>query len=328
MKQTFTKYLGRITEKLELGLEEKWIYVHYTKGTYEKTACILKNTEKSQQEYLEIFFKENNVSEVMRKEVEKFFMSEKDIINGTKQWKEFTNFLMKALSINMVLGLTIAILVYGGYKIGAFLDARYDLYPSFTLVGLFSGIGIGVLTGYTMIQKYFKSSVEVSKEKERKHLKLTEKNSRQDAIEYPVIDVTLEEVRKAVREFSDNLPKGVYRTILVQEDNSIDFTQLTHILNGIPAKKYYMSKETYDLFEENEKQIPVEMDIVQRAVDQYVKAHKEYPMLKFDPQRRVNYYQLLQEHFLKSPPDIQFFITDLDGLVSHIKPDKKMGNSS
>ena len=68
------------------------------------------------------------------------------------------------------------------------------------------------------------------------------------------------------------------------------------------------------------------MDIVQKAVDLYVKEKNEYPMLKFDPQRRVNYYQLLQEHYLKTAPETQFYITDLDGLITHIKPQKK--NSS
>ncbi len=41
-----------------------------------------------------------------------------------------------------------------------------------------------------------------------------------------------------------------------------------------------MSKETYDLFEENEKQIAAEMDIVQNAVDQYVKDHKRVSNVK------------------------------------------------
>jgi 5-bromo-4-chloroindolyl phosphate hydrolysis protein len=327
MKQTFTKYLGRITEKLELGLEEKWIYLHYTKGGFERTACILKNAEKSQQEYLDSFYKENGVSEAMKKEVEKFFMNEKEFADGPKHWKEFSNFLMKTLSINMVLGITIALSVYGGYKIGTLLDARYSLNPLFTLVGLFSGIGISVLTGYSMVQKYPKSSVQGNADQTKVKTDSLKKDS-QGLKEYPLIEVTLEEVRKAIREFSDNLPKGVYRTILVKEDNSIDFEQLASILKGLPTKKYYMSKETYDLFEENEKQIPIEMDRVQKAVDQYVKEHKEFPMLKFDPDHRVNYYQLLQEHYLNSPPEIQFYITDLDGLVTHIKPGKKLGNSS
>ena len=84
-----------------------------------------------------------------------------------------------------------------------------------------------------------------------------------------------------------------------------------------------MSKETYDLFEESEKIIALEMDIVQKAVDLYVKEHKELPMLKFDPHHKVNYFQLKQEHCLKEEPKTQFYITDLDGLITHIKPQKK-----
>lgn len=321
MKHKFTKYLGRVTENLELGFEEKWIYVHYTKGSIEKTACLLKNENKSEQEYLEVFLKENNVSEEMKKEVRKFFKNEKT--HNDAHWNEFTTFLMKALSLNMVFGITIALCVYAGYKVGALLDARYDIYPTLTLIGTFSGIGIGGVTVYSMVQRYFKSSVQKKNSNEQPATL-----EQVDIRKYQVIDVTIEDIRKAVRTFSDNLPKGVYRTILVQDDHSIDYQQLAPILGGIPSKKFYMSKETYDLFEESEKQIPIEMDIVQKAVDQYVKERKEYPMLKFDPLRRVNYYQLLQDHFLKSAPEIQFYITDLDGLITHIKPQKKTSSQS
>ncbi|EKN70204.1 hypothetical protein BABA_05946 [Neobacillus bataviensis LMG 21833] len=319
MKHKFTKYLGRVTENLELDFEEKWIYVHYTIGSSEKTACLLKNENKSEIEYLDSFFEENKVSEEMQNEVKKFLINEKN--RNETHWNEFTTFLMKTLSLNMVFGIAIALSVYGGFRLGSFLDNRFELYPTFTLIGTFLGIGIGGLTVYSMVQKYFKSpKQEERKNKDPLRMDLTDNKN------HPIIDVSIEEVRKAVRSFSDNLPKGVFRTILVQEDNSIDFKQLAPLLGGIPSKKFYMSKETYDLFEDGEKQIPIEMDIVQKAVDLYVKEQKEYPMLKFDPQRRVNYYQLLQEHYLKAAPETQFYITDLDGLITHIKPQKK--NSS
>ncbi|WHY78854.1 DUF3939 domain-containing protein [Neobacillus sp. WH10] len=185
----------------------------------------------------------------------------------------------------------------------------------------FFGIGIGWLSVYSMVQKYFKSPKQKDKGNENTvNMKL------KDSKNYPIIDVSIDDVRKSIRAFSNNLPKGVFRTILVQEDNSIDFKQLASLLGGIPSKKFYMSKETYDLFEESEKQIPIEMDIIQKAVDQYVKENKEFPMLKFDPQQRVNYYQLLQDKYLKAAPKTQFYITDLDGLITHIMPQKK--NSS
>jgi hypothetical protein len=323
MKQTFTKNIGRVTEKLELELEDKWIYAHYTKGSIEKTTCILKNEDKSQMEYLSSFFKEINVSEAIKKEVEKYFITLKDS-NASAHWKEFTNFLLKTLSLHTALGIAIAIAVYTGYLLGSKLDTRLSVFPLFTLVGIFLGITIGVLTGYIMVKKYSKFPADhLNKEGTP-----NSKSMPNDLKEYPRIEITIDQVRKAVREFSDNLPKGAYRTILVKEDNRIDFRQLALILGGIPSKNFYMSKETYDIFEEKDKHIPIEMDIVQRAVDQYVKEHKEYPMLKFDPSHRVNYYQLLQDHYLKTAPDVQFYITDLDGLITHIKPIKKMGNSS
>ncbi|MBY0144923.1 AtpZ/AtpI family protein [Neobacillus niacini] len=322
MRHKFTKYLGRVTENLELGFEEKYIYVHYTKGNTEKTACILKNKDKTKSEYLEPFFKENKVSEEMKKEVRKFLDNEKNF--NDQHWNEFTNFLMKTLSLNMVFGLTIALTVFGFYKLGSFLDGRYGLQPWLTVVFTFIGIGIGGLTGYVMVQKYFKKPDDKDSQ-----VKNVSQKEQADDKNYPIIDVTIDQVRKAVRQFSDNLPKGVYRSIIVQDDNSIDFKQLAHILGGIPSKKYYMSKETYDLFEENEKIIPAEMDMVQKAVDLYVKERKEYPMLQFDPNRRVNYYQLVQEKYLKSAPVTQFYITELDGLITHIKPEKrKMKDSS
>ncbi|MEH7417723.1 DUF3939 domain-containing protein [Neobacillus drentensis] len=206
----------------------------------------------------------------------------------------------------------------GGIKMGAILENWYEIDSTFTLIGIFLGIGFGGLTIYSIIHKYSKMPVEKTN--------LDKKSNLDSFNQYPTIEVTLEQVRKAVRAYSDTLPKGVFRTILVQDDHSIDFEKLAPHLGGIPSKKFYMSKETYDLFEENEKLIPIEMDMVQKAVDQYVKDHKEYPMLKFDPQHRVNYYLLLQEHYLKKAPVTQFYITDLDGLITHISPYKK--NSS
>ncbi|NHM31808.1 DUF3939 domain-containing protein [Neobacillus terrae] len=111
----------------------------------------------------------------------------------------------------------------------------------------------------------------------------------------------------------------------IQDDHSIDFKLLGHLLGGIPSKNFYMSRETYDIFEEEEKHIPREMDIIQQAVDQYIKEHKQYPMLKFDPSRRVNFH-LLQAHLLQTEPQTQFYITDVDGLVSHKKTKKSQNH--
>jgi F0F1-type ATP synthase assembly protein I len=322
MKQRFTKEFNKITETLELALEENWTYVHYKKGTKEKTACVLKSSKQTLEDYLEIFFKENQISEDIKKDVRKYLKNEKNLVNF--QWQEFTDFLLKALTSHIVVGVAVAFSVFGGYKLGIFLDDRYNLYPLFTVIGFLVGIAIGGLTAYMMIMKYFKTNAEnkTAKKQAKEPPEIQEKNIKN----YPVIDVVIEQVRKAVRAFSDELPKGVYRTILVKDDNEIDFTQLAEILKGIPSEKFYMSKETYDLFPESEKLIPFEMDLVQRAVDQYVKEHKKFPVLQFDPERRINYFELLQEHYLKVKPETQFYLTDLDGMITHVQPSKNAMN--
>jgi len=219
----------------------------------------------------------------------------------------------------MIFGIAIIpIFVSVGYKLGVVLENWYEIDSTFTIIGILLVIGVGGLTVYSKIPKNIKMPGDTTKD--------GKKPNNDSIINYPPIEVTIDQVRIAIREYSDKLPKGVFRTILVKDDNSIDFEKLAPYLGGIPYKKFYMSKETYDLFEENEKLIPVEMDMVQKAVDQYVKDHKKYPMLDFDPLHRVNYYLLLQEHYLKKAPVTQFYITDLDGLITHIRPQNK--NSS
>lgn len=231
--------------------------------------------------------------------------------------------LISCISTNSITFKTVFIVLsmIGSFKLGVYLDTRFDLYPFFTIFSFSAGVGLGGFTIFRMVQNYFNPLVKNLSNSKYTELPFIFQNEKTKDL--PIIDVTVDQVRKAVRTFSDQLPKGVYRTILVEEDNRIDFTQLTHIIGGIPSKNFYMSKETYDLFEEKDKLIPFEMDIVQKAVDQYVKEHKEFPMLSFDPHRRVNYYQLIQERFLKSVPETQFYITDLDGMITHIKQIKK-----
>jgi hypothetical protein len=171
-------------------------------------------------------------------------------------------------------------------------------------------IAVVIFIGYLL----FSNSIEKSKDKETPLTK------------YPEIVVTKDEVRDAVRRYSESLPKGIYRTILVHDDYSIDFEKLAPILKGIPLSKFYMSKETYDIFSEEEKDIPAIMDQVQKAVDAYRKDHQQYPVLPFDPFNRVNYYLLRNGHYLDSLPTIEFYITDYDGIISHIKPKKIRGS--
>lgn len=228
---------------------------------------------------------------------------------------------MRTLSLQIIFGAIIALVICVCYILGTILDERFDISPLFTISGCAVGLGIGTLTAYTIMRKFRLEKQEKRKEKQGKAVKRSKKQSLENI---PIINVTLDDVRKAVRKYSEQLPKGVYRTVLVDDQNRIDFSKLTHFLGGIPSENFYMSKETYDLFEEKDQLIPVEMDSVQQAVDQYVKEHQKFPILEHDPLRRINYFALCQEHYLKSPPQTTFYLTDLDGMITHTKPNKEV----
>lgn len=181
--------------------------------------------------------------------------------------------------------------------IGWLLDLMLDLFPYLTIVGSTAGL-VQFMILYARVKEKPKETT------------------------WPIIEVSVDEIKKAVRTYSEHLPKGVYRTILVKEDNKIDMEQLAPILKGIPSRNFYMSKETYDIFNEEEKNLAITIDKVQKAVDLYVKEHKEYPILPFDPLHRVNYYQLLNAHCLDTQPDIALYITNYDGLITHKKPEQ------
>jgi F0F1-type ATP synthase assembly protein I len=311
MKKTFAKNHDQTSEKLELTNDPKWFYIHYYKGSFQKATYILKSDPVSAREALEEFFNEYHVSEDIRKNVHTYLKADKD---HSSNWQDFTNFLVQMLSLNILVGLTFALAIFGGFKLGSELDHNFQLYPLFTIIGVLGGMAMGGFAGYLLIYKH----IHTKNNGEKKPVAV-----KNEAKSWPLIEATIDDVRKAIRIYSEQLPKGVYRTILVNEDNSIDFDQLASTMKGIPSRKFYMSKETYDIYEEADKEIPKIIDKVQKAVDSYKKENKEYPMLKYDPLNRVNYYQLIQSRCLDEQPPIDLYITNYDGLVTHIKPKKK-----
>ncbi|MGP4041941.1 DUF3939 domain-containing protein [Gracilibacillus sp. D59] len=146
------------------------------------------------------------------------------------------------------------------------------------------------------------------------------KKKQKETKKFPTKDISLAEVRSAIQEYSKELPPNIPLKILIKDDLSIDYSLLAPILKAIPTKKYYMSKETYDLFEEEDKHIAQALDQVQQAVDQYIEQKKELPIIDYDPYRKVNFFKLEQLNLIKERPEMDFYITDQEQLVTTIKP--------
>ncbi|WP_377888176.1 DUF3939 domain-containing protein [Alkalihalobacillus sp. R86527] len=141
--------------------------------------------------------------------------------------------------------------------------------------------------------------------------------------EYDVIDVTLDDIRRAVGEFADQKREGISLKVLVLEDNRIDMTLLTPFLDGLPSTPFYMSKETFELFSEQDCEIPFWIDRMQKAVDAYVRLEEDFPIIEGDPYRKVSYYKLEKKALLTERPPFNFYLTTEEHMVSHRKPEKK-----
>lgn len=318
MKSTYIKEHGKVVEIIELEEEPKWINIKYARGNFHKTAYVIKHDPETANNYIENFLKDCRASEEIINDLKNPLKKGKKGIETNLQ--EFVNFLVKTSSVHIMGGIALGLSIFAGYQLGAKMDEQLHNYPSYTVIGLLCGLVIGCLIGYVMMYKYLGilSKKVIAKTKVPVKRKDTE-----EAVEWPTIETTVPDVRYAVRQFSDDLPKGINRTILVKDDNSINFERLAAYLKGIPSRPFYMSKETYEIFDEKDKNIPPVIDKVQKAVYLFYKKNKEYPAMPYDSLHRVNYYQLLQEHYLDEKPAIELYLTDYHGLITHLKPQKK-----
>ncbi|WP_270179578.1 DUF3939 domain-containing protein [Alkalihalobacillus sp. CinArs1] len=136
---------------------------------------------------------------------------------------------------------------------------------------------------------------------------------------YNVIDASLEDIRRAVSEFADQKREGISLKVLVLEDNRIDMTLLAPFLKGIPSNPFYMSRETFELFTEQDREIPRWIDKVQNAVDSYVRLEDELPIIEGDPYHKVSIYKLQKKSLIDEKPPFDFYITMEEHMVSRFK---------
>ncbi|MFA9559240.1 DUF3939 domain-containing protein [Evansella sp. AB-rgal1] len=131
--------------------------------------------------------------------------------------------------------------------------------------------------------------------------------------EIPIVTVTIDDVRKAVNDYASNLPKGVSLRSIVLDTHEIDFNLLHTHLGGKPDKNFYMSKETFEIFEEQE--YPKYIDLCQIACDQYFLEKGEYPITPGDPYQQISYFKL-KDYLTKKPP-FDLYLHAKDRMVTH-----------
>lgn len=146
-----------------------------------------------------------------------------------------------------------------------------------------------------------------------KNKKENEKATRNDQ----VIEVTLEQVRQAIIVYADKLAPGISLRAIVLDDYSIDYDQLKTTLKGIPNRPFYMSKETFEIFETAE--LPKQIDHVQKAVDKYIQENGVEPIIPGNPYGEISYY--LIRHYLSSELEVELYLDRNDKMVTHRRPE-------
>ncbi|MDG5786255.1 DUF3939 domain-containing protein [Evansella sp. AB-P1] len=151
--------------------------------------------------------------------------------------------------------------------------------------------------------------------KKRKNGKKSTSGS-QNSHNVPIISATIDDVRKAVNDYASTLQKGVSLRSIVLDNHEIDFDLLHSFLGGKPDKKFYMSKETFEIFENQE--YPKFIDYCQIACDQYFLEKGEEPITPGDPYRKISYYKL--KNYLIEKPPFELFLHKHDRMVTHRSP--------
>lgn len=130
------------------------------------------------------------------------------------------------------------------------------------------------------------------------------------------VDLTLPELRQAVHEYEQTLPKGVNRTVLLDDSQEIDLIRLKNHLRGKPRQRFYMSKETFHIVMEEDRDIVYEMDQVQRALDLYFEQENKLPLRQFQETPQLDLTRLREGGYLKELPKRPYYVVDETLIVS------------
>lgn len=134
-----------------------------------------------------------------------------------------------------------------------------------------------------------------------------------------IVEASLDDVRRAVNHYAEKSDNRLSLRTVVKPNHEIDAEFLISYLGGIPDRPFYMSKETYEIFEEPE--MPRHIDQVQMACDKYFMETGEYPRMSGEETEKVSYFKL--KHYLRETPPFDLYLDPKDRMVTHRKPAEK-----
>ncbi|MCE7792231.1 DUF3939 domain-containing protein [Salipaludibacillus sp. CUR1] len=147
----------------------------------------------------------------------------------------------------------------------------------------------------------------------RKRKEKKQKAEQEESVK--IIQATLEDVRSAVSRYTKDLGAGISLRSIILDTHEIDFEILHKYLGGKPDRPFYMSKETFEIFEEPD--YPKYIDQCQIACDQYFLETGEEPVIPGDRTKKISYFKL--QNYLIDKPPFDLYLDRYDRMVTHRK---------
>ncbi|PYZ96931.1 hypothetical protein CR205_14755 [Alteribacter lacisalsi] len=144
-------------------------------------------------------------------------------------------------------------------------------------------------------------------------------NNRNEMKEPEIREVSIDEMRQAVNAYAKQLNPAISLRTIVKDNNEIDCHLLYEQLKCKPDKPFYMSKETFEIFEDPD--YPRWIDQCQVACDQFYLDTGNEPVAEDDPRRKVSIYKI--KDYLREEPPIDLYLHPQDRMVTHREPEKK-----
>ncbi|RKD26766.1 hypothetical protein BEP19_16330 [Ammoniphilus oxalaticus] len=133
---------------------------------------------------------------------------------------------------------------------------------------------------------------------------------------WPLKEISIEEVKGAVARFAKEKADGIYLSVLIKENLALDYDLLAPYLKAIPKDPYYMSRETYEIFDEAT--TPHMIDQIQKAVDRYIDIEEKFPIEEGNANLKICYYKL--RPYLKESPSFDTYLTTEENLITRKRP--------
>ncbi|MEI5908447.1 DUF3939 domain-containing protein [Bacillus spongiae] len=117
-------------------------------------------------------------------------------------------------------------------------------------------------------------------------------------------------IDQAISEWGKNKHESVDYTVLLHSDQSINYSFLKPYLKIIPNNKVYMSKHTFKLYEENEKERMLLLDAAQDAVFLYLIKMDTSTIPVYHGTKRLNQQTLVNAKVIPEPFPVELFVED------------------